>query len=130
MLFLRKTDRIRFNTRTISREVNRGIITLKNSFAQNKVERYERFDFAAGVSNEIFEKENLPIRIKIEEREDSGNIQKALFVDSKGEPIENIPMKIAISSSTELSFAIPVMKMVQYLFLKTIRSLCLRFCRH
>lgn len=108
MLFLRKTDRIRFNTRTISREVNRGIITLKNSFAQNKVERYERFDFTAGVSNEIFEKENLPIRIKIEEREDSGNIQKALFVDSKGEPIENIPMKIAISSSTELSFAIPV----------------------
>lgn len=108
MLFLRKTNRIRFNTRTISREVNGGIITLKNSFAQNKVERYERFDFAAGVSNEIFEKENLPIRIKIEEREDSGNIRKALFVDLEGEQIENIPMKIAISSSTELSFAIPV----------------------
>lgn len=108
MLFLRKTDRIRFNTRTISREVNGGIITLKNSFAQNKVERYERFDFAAGVSNEIFEKEDLPIRIKIEEREDSGNIRKALFVDLEGEQIENIPMKIAISSSTELSFAIPV----------------------
>ena len=108
MLFLRKTDRIRFNTRTISREINEGIITIKNSFAQNKVERYERFDFAAGVSNEIFEKENLPIRIKIEEREDSGNILKALFVDLEGEQIENIPMKIAISSSTELSFAIPV----------------------
>lgn len=108
MLFLRKTDRIRFNTRTISREINEGIITIKNSFAQNKVERYERFDFAAGVSNEIFEEENLPIRIKIEEREDSGNILKALFVDLEGEQIENIPMKIAISSSTELSFAIPV----------------------
>ena len=108
MLFLRKTDRIRFNTRTISRELNGGIITLKNSFAQKKVERYERFDFAAGVSNEIFEKENLPIRIKIEKREDSGNILKALFVDLEGEQIENIPMKIAISSSTELSFAIPV----------------------
>lgn len=36
MLFLRKTDRIRFNTRTISRELNGGIITLKNSFAQKK----------------------------------------------------------------------------------------------
>lgn len=108
MLFLRKTDRIRFNTRTISREINEGIITIKNSFAQNKVERYERFDFAAGVSNEIFKKENLPIRIKIEEREDSGNIRKALFVDLEGEQIENIPMKIAISNSTELSFAIPV----------------------
>lgn len=108
MLFLRKTDRIRFNTRTISREINGDIITLKNSFAQNKVERYERFDFVAGVSNEIFEQENLPIRIKIEDTEDSGNIRKAMFVDLEGEQIENIPMKIAISSSTELSFAIPV----------------------
>lgn len=107
MLFLRKTDRIRFNTRTISREINGGIITLKNSFGHNKVERYERFDFSADVSNEIFEQENLSIRIKTEEKEDSGNIRKALFVDSEGEPID-IPMKIAISSSTELSFAIPV----------------------
>ena len=107
MLFLRKTNRIRFNTRTISREINGGIITLKNSFAQNKVEHYERFDFAAGVSNEIFEREKLPIRIKIEERDDSGNIRKALFVDLEGEQMD-IPMKIAISSSTELSFAIPV----------------------
>lgn len=108
MLFLRKTNRIRFNARTISREINGGIITLKNSFGQNKIERYERFDFDAGVSNEIFEKEGLPIRIKIDEMDDSGNIRKALFIDLEGEPIENIPMKIAISSSTELSFAIPV----------------------
>lgn len=108
MLFLRKTDRIRFNRRTISREINGSIITLKNSFAQNKVERYERFDFSVGVSNEIFKKEGLPIRIKIEEMDDFGNIRNALFVDMEGEQIENIPMKIAISSSTELSFAIPV----------------------
>ena len=108
MLFLRKTARIRFNARTISREINGDIITLKNSFGQNKIERYERFDFSADVSNEIFEQENLSIRIKIEEKEDSGNIRKALFVDLEGEPIDNIPMKIAISSSTELSFAIPV----------------------
>lgn len=108
ILFLRKTDRIKFNARTISRGIDRGIITLKNSFALNKVERFERFDFSANVSNEIFEKERLPIRIKIEEKDDLGNIRKAFFVDLEDEQIENIPMKIAISSSTDLSFAIPV----------------------
>lgn len=107
MLFLRNTNRIDFNDRSISKSYKNNIITLKNSFNNKRVELFERVDFEIPVTNESFEKNNVDIRIVVEE-EDEGKITEAKFVDLKNQVFENIPKKIAITNATTLSFAVPI----------------------
>lgn len=107
MLFLRNTNRIDFNDRSISKSYKNNIITLKNSFNDKRVELFERVDFEIPVTNESFEKNNVDIRIVVEE-EDEGKITEAKFVDLKNQVFENIPKKIAITNATTLSFAVPI----------------------
>lgn len=107
MLFLRNTNRIDFNERSISKSYKNNVITLKNSFNDRRVELFERVDFEIPVTNESFEKNNVDIRIVVEE-EDEGKITEAKFVDLKNQVFENIPKKIAITNATTLSFAVPI----------------------
>jgi predicted RNA-binding protein with RPS1 domain len=109
MLFLRNTKRIVFNGKTVSKELEGNMITLKNSFSTDRVERFIRKDFDIPISNDIFERRHVDIRIKVEDKdEQTDKIIEAKFVDLHNQEIESIPKKIAISNSTSISFAIPV----------------------
>lgn len=109
MLFLRNTKRIYFNGRTVFKTVENGIITLKNSFDDNRVEYFKRDDFEIRVNNEVFEQNGIDVRIQIDERDkETGKIKEAKFVDLHNQELENIPKKIAINNSTIISFAIPI----------------------
>ena len=107
MLFLRNTNRIDFNGRSISKSLKNNVITLKNSFNDRRVEQFERVDFVTPVTNESFENSSVDIRIVVEE-EDEGRITEAKFVDLKNQVFENIPKKIAITNATTISFAVPI----------------------
>ena len=109
MLFLRNTKRIDFNGKTVSKGTKDDVITLKNSFKSNKVELFKRIDFLIDVNNDVFEKNNIDVRIKVDEKEEStGKIIEAKFVDIHNQEIENIPKKIAINNATTISFAISI----------------------
>jgi len=109
MLFLRNTKRIDFNGVSVSKTINNGIITLKNSFSDKRIEYFKKEDFAIEVSSEAFEESDIDVRIKIEEQDDiSGKIIEAKFIDLHNQELENIPKKIAINNSTVISFAIPI----------------------
>lgn len=109
MLFLRKTNRIDFNNKSVSKEIEGDTIILKNSFASTRIEYFKRKDFEVLVSNASFEKSDIDIRIKIEEEDKkTGKIIEAKFVDLYGQELENIPKKIAINNSTTISFAISI----------------------
>ncbi len=109
MLFLRNTKRIDFNGKSVSKAVKDGIITLKNSFNDNRVEYFRREDFDIAVNDDAFEKNGIDIRIKVDKKdEETGKIIEAKFIDLKNHELESIPKKIAINSSTTLSFAVPI----------------------
>lgn len=109
MLFLRNTKRIDFNDKSISRTNKDGKIILKNSFNTNQIEYFERKDFVIPVNNDIFAQNHIDIRIRIEKQDtDNGRIIEATFVDLHNQDIENIPKKIALNNSTEISFAVLV----------------------
>lgn len=109
MLFLRNTNRIDFNGKTVSKIIKDNIITLKNSFDVNRVEYFKREDFEIPVSNTDFEQNDIDIRIKVSKQDDTtGKIIEAKFTDIHNQEIENIPDKIAINNSTEISFAISI----------------------
>lgn len=109
MLFLRNTKRIDFNGLSVSKQTKDNIITLKNSFSEKRIEYFKRKDFEVDVNNAVFEKNGIDIRIVIDEQEEaSGKIIEAKFVDMYNQELENIPKKIAINSSTAISFAIPI----------------------
>lgn len=109
MLFLRKTKRIDFNNKYVSKEFEGDTIILKNSFASTRIEYFKRKDFEVLVNNAAFENSGIDIRIKIEEEDESTEkIIEAKFVDLYGQELENIPKKIAINNSTTISFAVPI----------------------
>ena len=109
MLFLRNTKRIDFNGKAVSKSTKDGIIKLKNSFGYNPIEYFKREDFSILVNNDTFEKNGIDIRIQIEESDETtGKILEAKFVDLNKQEFENIPKKIAINSSTSISFAVPI----------------------
>lgn len=107
MLFLRKTKRIDFNNKSVSKDFKGNTIILKNSFASTRIEYFKRKDFEVMVDNTTFENSGINIRIKIEEEDkNTGKIIEAKFVDLYGQELENIPKKIAINNSTTISFAV------------------------
>jgi len=109
MLFLRNTKRIDFNKKSVSKDTKGNIITLKNSFDNDRVEMFERKDFQIEINDEVFDHRRIEIRVKIEKMDEtSGNIIEAKFVDLHNHELESIPKKIAINKSTSISFAIPL----------------------
>lgn len=105
MLFLRNTNRIDFNERTASKEIDGNRIILKNSFGSIRLEVFERKEFSVDSSDEALSAKGFDVRRKIEKEED-GKIIEASFVNSKNQEYENIPKKLAISQSTAISFAV------------------------
>lgn len=109
MLFLRNTKRIDFNGKSVSKNVKDGVIIIKNSFNADKVECFKREDFEAKISNDIFENSGIDLRITVDKSDEgTGKILEAKFVDLDDQEFENIPKKIAINSSTSISFAVPL----------------------
>lgn len=100
MLFLRNTNRIDFNERTASKEIDGNRIILKNSFGKVRLEVFERKDFSVDTSDRVMAARGFDIKRKI------GKIIEATFVNSRGQEYENIPPKLAINQSTEVSFAV------------------------
>ena len=107
MLFLRNTNRIDFNDRSASKEIVGNRIHLKNSFGQVKQELFERKDYSIVTSDQVFSERGFDIKRKIE-NEEAGKIIEATFVNAHNQVYENIPKKLAISQSTEVSFAVKV----------------------
>ena len=105
MLFLRNTNRIDFNERTASKEIDGNRIILKNSFGSIRLEVFERKEFSVDSSDQALSAKGFDVRRKIEKEED-GKIIGASFVNSKNQEYENIPKKLAISQSTGISFAV------------------------
>jgi len=111
MLFLRNTKRIDFNGKSVFKHTDNDVIILKNSFDTNRIEYFARQDFDVSVSNAAFEESGIDIRIKVEERDDTTKeIIEAQFIDLHNQVLENIPKKIAINTSTVISFAVPTDK--------------------
>lgn len=109
MLFLRNTKRIDFNGKSVSKTTKGGIITLKNSFNAKRIEYFRRDDFVIEVNNDVFENNDIELRIKVEKKDEvTGRIIEARFVDLHNQEIENVPQKIAINNSTSISFAAPI----------------------
>lgn len=108
MLFLRNTRRIDFNDRSVSKEINDGIVTIKNSFNDSRHESFKRKDHIVPVDDTIFQQLGIDIRRRIIEHF-GDQITDATFVNSNGQEYgeEEIPKKIAIANSTEISFAVP-----------------------
>ena len=106
MLFLRNTNRIDFNDRSTSKEIVGNRIHLKNSFGQVRQESFERKDYSIVTSNQILSERGFDIKRKIE-NEEAGKIIEATFVNARGQEYD-IPKKLAISQSTEISFAVKV----------------------
>lgn len=107
MLFLRNTNRIDFNDRSASKEIVGTRIYLKNSFGQVRQESFERKDYSIVTSDRVFSERGFDIKRKIE-NEEAGKIIEATFVNAHNQVYENIPKKLAISQSTEVSFAVKV----------------------
>ena len=107
MLFLRNTRRINFNDRSASKEIVGNRIRLKNSFGQIRQESFERKDYSIATSDHVFSERGFDIKRKIE-KEEAGKIIEATFVNAHNQVYENIPKKLAISQSTEVSFAVKV----------------------
>jgi predicted RNA-binding protein with RPS1 domain len=105
MLFLRNTLRIDFNDETISKHIKDNKITLKNSHGLS--EQYERKDYEIPVNNEAFEKSGIDLKISIVETDENNRVKDAKFVNSRNAEYENIPPKIAVGGSTQISFAAP-----------------------
>ena len=105
MLFLRNTNRIDFNERSASKEIDGNRIILKNSFGKVRLEVFERKDFSVDTSDQALSAKGFDIKRKIE-NEEEGKIIEATFVNSRNQEYENIPKKLAISQSTGISFAI------------------------
>ncbi len=105
MLFLRNTNRIDFNERSASKEIEGDRIILKNSFGEDRLEVFERKDFSVDTSDTVLGAKGFDIKRRIENEED-GKIIEATFVNSKNQEYENIPKKLAISQSTGVSFAV------------------------
>lgn len=105
MLFLRHTNRIDFNERTASKEVDGNRIILKNSFGKVRLEIFKRKDFSVDTSDSAMATAGFDIKRKIKHKED-GKIIEAAFVNSRNQEYESIPQKLAVSQSTEVSFAV------------------------
>lgn len=108
MLFLRNTRRIDFNDRSVSKEIKDGIVTIKNSFNDSRLESFRRKDYIIPIDDTIFQQLGIDIRRRIIEHFGT-QITDATFVNSNGQEYgeEEIPKKIAIANSTEISFAVP-----------------------
>ncbi len=107
MLFLRNTNRIDFNERSASKEIEGNRIILKNSFGIVRQEAYERKDYTVKTDDQAFLEKGFDIKRKIE-NEEEGKILESTFVNSRNQEYENIPKKLAISQSTDISFAVKV----------------------
>lgn len=105
MLFLRNTLRIDFNDETISKHIKNNRITLKNSHGLS--EQFERKDYDIPVNNDAFEKSGIDLKIFIKEYDENNRVKDAIFVNSRNAEYENIPPKIAVGGSTQISFAAP-----------------------
>lgn len=106
MLFLRNTNRIDFNDKSVSKSVKDGEITLKNSFNESRLQHYKLLDYNVKIN--ALEERNLGFRQNIIEQNDEGRILDANFIDDTNQVIDNIPSKIALNESTTISFAIPI----------------------
>ncbi|MCQ2147343.1 MAG: S1 RNA-binding domain-containing protein [Bacteroidales bacterium] len=106
MLFLRNTKRIDFNKRSVSKEIKDGVVTIKNSFNECRSEVFVRKDYSVPVNDQVFQELGIDIRRRIIEK-DGDRISDATFINGRGQEYDNIPKKIAIVDSTEISFAVP-----------------------
>ena len=106
MLFLRNTNRIDFNDRSVSKSMKNGEITLKNSFNESRLQHYKILDYNVKIN--AIEERNLGFHQNIIEQNDEGRILDANFIDDTKQIIDNIPSKIALNESTTISFAIPI----------------------
>lgn len=106
MLFLRNTNRIDFNDKSVSKIVNDGEIVLKNSFNESRLQHYKILDYNVRIN--AIEERNLGFYQNIIEQNNEGKIIDANFVDSANQIIDNIPSKIALNEFTTISFAIPI----------------------
>lgn len=106
MLFLRNTNRIDFNDKSVSKTIEDGEIILKNSFDVNRLQHYKILDYKVNIKD--IEERGLGFQQNIIEQNDDGKIINANFIDDAGLVIDNIPSKIALNESTTISFAIPV----------------------
>ena len=110
MLFLRNTTHIDFNGKIISKQIQNNIISLENSFNEDTHnERFYLEEYCIDINNDVFEQSDIDIRLVIKEKdEQTGKMKEAVFVNNNNEEYENIPAKIAINSTTSISFALPV----------------------
>lgn len=108
MLFLRNTNRIDFNKKSVSKTIKDGEIILKNSFDDNRLQHYKIFDYKVNLKN--IEERGLGFLQNIIEQNYEGKILDANFVDNVGMVIDNIPSKIALNEFTTISFALPIDK--------------------
>jgi predicted RNA-binding protein with RPS1 domain len=106
MLFLRNTNRIDFNDKSVSKIVNDGEVVLKNSFNESRLQHYKILDYNVRIN--AIEERNLGFYQNIIEQNNEGKIIDANFVDSANQIIDNIPSKIALNEFTTISFAIPI----------------------
>ena len=102
MLFLRNTNRIDFNDKSVSKLTKDGEIILKNSFAKSRLERFKILDYKVRIS--AIEERYLGIHQNIIEQ-NNGKIIDANFVDDANQVVDNIPSKIALNESSIISFA-------------------------
>lgn len=106
MLFLRNTNRIDFNDKSVSKIVNDREVVLKNSFNESRLQHYKILDYNVRIN--AIEERNLGFYQNIIEQNNEGKIIDANFVDSANQIIDNIPSKIALNEFTTISFAIPI----------------------
>lgn len=104
VLFLRNTKQILFNGGIIRKKENDNKIILENSKG-NSIDTFERRNFEIKFDEKTFGKRKIDIRIDLK-KDNENDKPIAVFVDLKGEEIENIPKKISINNATEISFAV------------------------
>jgi hypothetical protein len=104
VLFLRNTKQILFNGGIIRKKENNNKIILEN-LKGNSIDTFERRNFEINFDEKTFEKRKIDIRIDFK-KDNENDKPIAIFVDLKGEEIENIPKKISMNNATEISFAV------------------------
>ncbi len=105
ILFLRHTNRLdlKFANKTITKDVKNGIVTIKNSFANKRIEELIKRDYEdIPISNEAFENKYVDIQIK--EITNRQGEKENKFYDNNNQELEDIPDRIASSQTTMISF--------------------------
>lgn len=105
ILFLRHTNRLdlKFANKTITKDVKNDIVTIKNSFANKRIEELIKRDYEdIPISNEAFENKYVDIQIK--EITNRQGEKENKFYDNNNQELEDIPDRIASSKTTTISF--------------------------